>query len=341
MKRREFIAGLGGAAAWPLVTRAQQRTKPIIGVLDGLRLPALRREDAEVDTFYRGLAEVGFSESDITIDYRTTGGIPGRLSALIADMVRQRPAAIVAGNGNIAVALKAATRDIPIIFYAGIDPVEFGLVASLNRPGGNATGIMLLNIELAEKRLQLLHEAVPTTETIALLEGSAKAPWNQIETRNTQSAARTLGLRLLVFNLTDEVPQFRDVVPSDLFPSVAAAFTTLVEQRAGAVLMGSSLELLYRTDAILSHAARFALPTMCFDSFQARAGGLLSYGPDINGIRRQVGVYTGRILKGEKPGDLPVIQPTKFEFVINLKTAKALGLTIPTNLLVRADEVIE
>jgi putative ABC transport system substrate-binding protein len=206
----------------------------------------------------------------------------------------------------------------------------------------NLTGIITLYTELAEKRLQLLHEAVPTTETIALLVGgSANVSYNQIETRHTQSAARTLGLRLLVFNLTDKVPQSRDVVPSDLFPSVAAAFTTLVEQRAGAVLMSSGQGVISRTDEILSHAARFALPTMCFLSFQARAGGLLSYAPDTNGIGRQVGVYIGRILKGEKPGDLPVIQPTKFEFVINLKTAKALGLTIPTNLLVRADEVIE
>jgi putative tryptophan/tyrosine transport system substrate-binding protein len=156
-----------------------------------------------------------------------------------------------------------------------------------------------------------------------------------------KSAADTLGLRLLVFNLTDKVPQVRDVVPSDLFPSVAAAFTTLVEQRAGAVLLGSSQQVLYRTDAILSLAARFALPTMCFFSVQARAGGLLSYSPDFNGMGRQVGIYTGRILKGEKPGDLPVIRPTKFQFLINLKTANALGLTIPPNLLAVADEVIE
>jgi putative tryptophan/tyrosine transport system substrate-binding protein len=186
----------------------------------------------------------------------------------------------------------------------------------------------------------LLHEAVPTAETIALLVG-ADFPYNQEETRHAQSAARTLGLRLLVFNLTDKVPQFRDVVPSDLFPSVEAAFTTLVEQRAGAVLMGSSIELLFRTDAILSHAARFALPTMGGWSVQTRAGGLLSYAPDGRGGARQVGVYTGRILKGEKPGDLPVIRSNQFEFVINLKTAKALGLTIPTNLLVAADKVIE
>jgi putative tryptophan/tyrosine transport system substrate-binding protein len=313
-------------------------------VLDGLTSPfepPPRREDAAVDAFFRGLAEVGLLEGDITIDYhRTTGGVPGGLSALIADLVRQRPAAIIAYGAPLAVALKAATRDIPIIFTGGADPVELGLVASLNHPGGNVTGFAFPNTELVEKRLQLLHEAVPTAETIALLVGF-NGPYNQIEAMHAQSAASTLGLRLLVFNLTDKAPQFRDVAPSDLFPSVAAAFTTLVEQRAGAVLMGSSAELLYRTDAILSHAARFALPTMCTFSVQARAGGLLSYSPDGNWIFRQLGLYTGRILKGEKPGDLPVIQPTKFEFVINLKTAKALGLTIPTNLLVAADEVLE
>jgi putative tryptophan/tyrosine transport system substrate-binding protein len=318
---------------------SQQRTKPIIGMLTQLS-EAPRREETE--GFRRGLAEVGFLEGDITFDYRTTGGHPERVPALVADLVRQRPAAIFATFGPLAVALKAATRDIPIIFMAGSDPVELGLVASLNHPDGNLTGVITPATELAEKRLQLLHEAVPTTETIALLVGPADSPYNQIETRHAQSAARTLGLRLLVFNLTDKVPQFRDVVPSDLFPSVAAAFTTLVEQRAGAVLMGSSVELLFRTDAILSHAARFALPTMGFYSVQARAdGGLLSYSFAGSSIFRQLGQYTGRILKGEKPGDLPVILPTEFEFVINLKTAKALGLTIPTNLLVRADEVIE
>jgi putative tryptophan/tyrosine transport system substrate-binding protein len=345
MRRREFIAGLGSAAAWPLAGQAQQRTKPItIAWLDGLRLPPYmpppRREDAAAEAFWRGLAEVGFSESDITIDYRTADGRPPALSALVADLLRQRPAVILASYGPIAVALKAATRDIPIIFNAGFDPVEAGLVASLNRPGGNVTGVITPNTELAEKRLQLLHEAVPTAETIALLV-DVNAPYNQAETRHAQSAASTLGLRLLVFNLTDKVPQSRDVAPSDLFPSVAAAFTTLVEQRAGAVLMGSSVEVLFRTDAILSHAARFAPPIMGCWSVQARAGGLLSYAPDGSAGARQVGVYTGRILKGEKPGDLPVIQTNKFEFVINLKTANALGLTIPTNLLVRADEVIE
>jgi putative tryptophan/tyrosine transport system substrate-binding protein len=190
----------------------------------------------------------------------------------------------------------------------GIDPVELGLVASLNHPGGNLTGVITPASELAEKRLQLLHEAVPTTETIALLVGSANGPFNQVETRHAQSAASTLGLRLLVFNLTDKVPQSRDVVR--LFPSVAAAFTTPVGQRAGAVLLGSSVEVILRTDEILSHAARFALPTMSANSVQARAGGLLSYAPDFKGIGRQVGVYTGRILKGEKPGDLPVMRST-------------------------------
>jgi putative tryptophan/tyrosine transport system substrate-binding protein len=340
-KRREFIAGVGGAAAWPLAARAQQRTKPVIGMLDnrswdvsgptprlvlpGSAISHARDPFQDDDGFFRGLAEVGFlRDRDMTIDYRTTAGHPERLPALAADLVRQRPAAIIAFDGPIAVAARAATRDIPIIFFSGFDPVELGLVASLNRPGGNLTGVVLLNVELAEKRLQLLHEAVPTTETIAFLViGPADNSFNQVETGHMQSADRTLGLRLLVFNMT-WVQSSR----SDLF-SVAAAFTALVEQRAGAVLMSSSIALTYRTDEILSHAARFALPTMCFHSVSARAGGLLSYGPDLNETFRQVGAYTGRILKGEKPADLPVQQATKLELVINLQTAKALAEAIP------------
>jgi putative tryptophan/tyrosine transport system substrate-binding protein len=274
MKRRTFIAGLG-VAAWPLVARAQQRTKLTIAWLDGPRLPPYlppRRLDAVLEQLNRLLAEVGFSGSDITLDYRIADGRPPS-PALVADLVRQRPALILATYGDIALALKAATRDIPIVFFsAGFDPVEAGLVASLNHPGGNVTGGIHYSTYLAEKRLQLLHEAVPTTETIAFLVG-ANVMYNQIETMHAQSAASTLGLRLLVFNLTDKVPQLKDVAPSDLVPSVAAAFTTLVEQRAGAVLMGSSIEVLVRTDAILSHAARFALPTMFAESVQARAGG--------------------------------------------------------------------
>jgi putative tryptophan/tyrosine transport system substrate-binding protein len=323
MRRRDFIAGLG-ATAWPLFVRAQQQTKPIIGYLGPGGTP---RE--YFDGFRRGLAEVGFSEGrDVTVEYTSTDSHPERPSALAADLVRRRPAAIIAAPGTSALAAKAATGEIPIIFGVGDDPVELGLVASFNRPGGNLTGVASLASEIAEKRLELLRKAVPAAETIALLIGPPDVPYDQAETRYMQSAARTLGLRLLVFNITTDA-------------EVAAAFATLVEQQAGAILVGGSVIVDAKRDQILWHTARFALPTMFAYSDDARAGGLLSYSPDFIEIFRQIGVYTGRILKGEKPANLPVVQPTKFEFVINLKTAKALGLTIPPNLLALADEVIE
>ena len=208
----------------------------------------------------------------------------------------------------------------------GIDPIELGLVTSLNRPGGNLTGITPLSVELVEKRLELLHKAVPAAETIGLLVGDTL--FDQAEVRHAQSAARTLGLRLLVFNITTEA-------------EVTSAFATLVEQHAGAIIVGATVIEGAKRDQILSHAARFALPTMFAYSHHAEAGALLSYSPDFLDINRLMGTYTGRILKGEKPADLPVMQPTKFEFVINLKTAKALGLNLPPTLLAIADEVIE
>jgi putative tryptophan/tyrosine transport system substrate-binding protein len=324
MKRREFIAGLGSVAAWPLVARAQRQTKLTIAWLD-VRPGGPPRE--YVEGFRRGLAEIGFSEGrDVTVEYHSADGHFERLPALAADLVRRRPAAIIAATGLAASAAKAATQDIPIIFFAAADPV--GLVASLNRPGGNLTGVTELSDEIAEKRLELLHKAVPAAETIAFLGGPADAPLSQAETRQMQSAARTLGLRFLVFNVTAD-------------SEIAPAFITLVEHQAGAILMGGSAIAFGRRDQIVSLAARVALPTMFWSSLGAREGALLSYGPDTVETFRQAGVYTARILKGEKPADLPVIQPTKFEFVINLQTAKALGLTISPNLLALADEVIE
>jgi putative ABC transport system substrate-binding protein len=327
MRRREFIAGLAGTAGWPLLVSAQQQTKPVIGwvwVFPGAPPPEA------VEAFRRGLSEVGFSLGrDVTVEYLTAGGGPEQLAALVADLVRRRPAVIFAGTGGVALAFKAATRDIPIIFSTGVDAVELGLVASLNHPGGNLTGVTYPLAEIAEKRLDLLHQAVPAVETIALLVDGAVGRFIQAETRLTQSAARTLGLRLLVFNVTTDA-------------EIAAAFATLVEQQAGAVLIGGfGIILINKHDQILSHAARFALPTMFAVSNSARAGGLLSYGTEFIELTRQIGVYAGRILKGEKPADLPVQFPTKFEFVINLKTAKALGLTIPPTLVAIADEVIE
>ncbi len=315
-----------GAARSPLLVRAQQQTKPTIGWLDVWPWGPLP-EFAE--GLRQGLAEVGFSEGrDVTVEYRTADGHPERLSALAADMVRRRPAAILAPQGITALAAKAATPDIPIIFIAGNDPIELGLVASLNRPGGNLTGLANLGAEIAEKRLELLHKAVPAIETIAMLVGPADSPYNQAETRQTQSAASALGLRLLVYNVTADT-------------EITPVFATLVEHQAGAILVGGDVTLAAKLDQILSQAARFALPTMSTHSSIVRAGGLLSYAADNSDVFRQMGAYVGRILKGEKPADLPVVQPTKFEFAINLKTAKALGLTIPRTLLVAADEVIE
>jgi putative tryptophan/tyrosine transport system substrate-binding protein len=281
MRRREFIAGMS-AAAWPLVARGQQQTKPTIGVLDG-QLGGPSREWAE--GFRRGLAEVGFLVGrDVTVEYYLADGHPERLSALAADLVRRRPAAIVARAGFAALEAKAATRHIPIIFGTDSDPVELGLVASLNRPGGNLTGVTSLSDGVAEKRLELLHKAVPAVETIALLAGPGDVPLDQAETPSMQSAARTLGLRLLVFNVTTDT-------------EIAPVFATLVEHQVGAILVGGSVIVNAKRDQILSLAARFALPTMSISSGGARAGALLSYGTDISELPRQMGAYTGRILK--------------------------------------------
>jgi len=317
LRRREFIVALGGAAARSFTALAQQ-TKPTIGWLTG----ALPPRDF-IDAFRRGLAEIGFLEGrDVIVEYHTTDGHPERLPGLAADLVLQKVAVIFAETTASAVAAKTATRAIPVVFEMGGDPVELGLVASLSRPGGNLTGVVSLGAEIAAKR-----QSVPATESIAMLVGPAD-PYTQAETANVQSAARTLGLRLLLFNATTE-------------SEIAAAFATLVEQRAGAVLLTAHTQLVPRMGQIVSLAARHALPTMFPRSSEAREGGLSSYGPVLNDNFRLAGAYTGRILKGEKPADLPVQLATRFEFAINLKTARAIRLEIPPLLLALADEVIE
>jgi putative tryptophan/tyrosine transport system substrate-binding protein len=327
MRRRDFIVGLGSAATWPMVARAQQQTKPtVIWLTLG---PGLPSTGAIVEAFRRGLAQVGFSEGrDVTIEYRTAEGHLERLPALAADVVSRRPTAIFAVTGPSASAAKAATQTIPVIFAVAADPVEQGLVASLNHPGGNLTGFATLNSDISTKRLELLHKAQPATQSIAFLTGPADIPNSQVEARLMQSAARTLGLRLQVINVTPDV-------------EIAPVFATLVEQHIGAIVAGSSVIVGAKRDQILTLAARYGLPTMFSFSLDARAGGLFSYATDVGELVRQAGVYTGRILKGEKPADLPVVQPTKFEFVINLRTAKALGFQIPADVLALADEVIE
>ena len=325
MRRRTFIAGLGSAAAWPLAVRAQQVAVPTIGWLDS-QSPEAARES--VAAFQQGLAETGYIEGgNVSVEYRWAENHDDRLPALAADLVRRRVAVIIALGTPSALAAKAAIQAIPIVFRVGTDPVEIGLVASFNRPAGNLTGIANLATNIVSKRLALLHELLPAV-MFATLVNPANPRFAQIETRDLQAAAGVLGLRMLVLN---------GGTPSDIAP----AFATLVERQAGALLISSDASFIAARDQITSLAARYAIPTMFVDRTFAAAGGLLSYGANLSDVNRQVGLYAGRILKGEKPADLPVVQPTKFELVINLKTAKALGLTIPETLLATADEVIQ
>jgi putative ABC transport system substrate-binding protein len=327
MKRRTFIAGLGSTAAWPMVARAQQQAIPVIGFLS----PQSADDDykSRAVPFLQGLKETGYVEGqNVGIEYRWAESQYDRLPALATDLVRRRVAVIVAAGGiDPALAAKAATMTIPIVFAIGGDPVAAGLVASLNRPGANVTGITNLSGELAPKRLQLLREVIPSAAVFGVLV-DPDFPATQSTIAELQAAARTLGLQLIIANARTD---------GDLEP----AFATFSQQHVGAVLVGNSTLYPRRTGQLAALAARHALPAICpFREF-ALAGDLMSYGGSIGYTYRQAGIYTGRILKGEKPADLPVEQATKLELVINLKTAKALGLTIPETLLATADEVIQ
>jgi putative ABC transport system substrate-binding protein len=327
VRRREFIAGLGGATASsalrPLSVRAQQRAIPTIGWLDNRPPESVPGEFG--DGFRQGLAQIGFVEGrNVAIEYRSSLPQSGRLPALAADLVSWNVAVIVA-IGSAAQAAKAATRTIPIVFAAAIDPVETGLVASLNRPGGNLTGFTFLVAEIAGKRLDLLHKLVPAVHVVGMLTGSRGI---QAEIRDAQSAADSLGLRLLL-------------LPGVTDSEIAAAFQTLVAEQAGALMISGNGPLLAKTGQIIALAARHAIPAFYIDSAAVRAGGFASYGPVLSESMRQVGVYAGRILKGDKPADLPLVQQTRFEFAINLKTAKALGLEVPPMVSVLADKIIE
>jgi putative ABC transport system substrate-binding protein len=326
MKRREFITLLGVAAACPLVARAQQPTMPVIGYLEAGSLETTRENVAAVR---RGLSDTGYVEGrNLGIEYRWADDHLERLPALADDLVRRQVAAIVVTTTPAVLAAKAATKSISIVFSMGADPVETGLVASLNRPGGNITGIYNLNTTVGSKRLELLHELVPAAGSIAFLVNPTNAVLAETQTRELQIAARTLGVRLLVLSASD---------PSEF----DAGFATLVVERAGGLLVSSDALFSNRLDQLIALAVRHRLPTMYARRDATAAGGLMSYGPDYFDALRQVGVYTGRILKGDKPADLPVQQATKFELIINLKTAKTPGLTMPLPLLGRADEVIE
>jgi putative ABC transport system substrate-binding protein len=327
MKRREFITLFGTAAAWPLGARAQQVAMPVIGLLGSASADVWA---GRLRAFRQGLSETGYFEGrNVAIEYRWAEGQNDRLPALAADLVRRQVTVIVApGSTPAALAAQAATSTIPIVFWVGGNPVELGLVGTLNRPGGNLTGVTTLNTELEPKRLELLHELVPTASIIALLVNPTSPILAEFTTKDLHSAARTRGLELLVLNASTE-------------RECDTVFANLRQLRVGGLVIASDAFFSSRLEQLGALAIRYAVPAVYQFREFAVAGGLMTYGSSLTDPFRQAGTYTGRVLKGEKPADLPVQQVTKIELIINLKTAKALGLTIPLPLLGRADEVIE
>jgi ABC-type uncharacterized transport system substrate-binding protein len=325
VRRREFMTLLGSAAAaWPIAARAQQHAMPVVGFLrstssiDSTRL---------VTAFRQGLKEADFVDGqNVAIEYRWAENQRDRLPALVTDLIRRR-AAVIVGNTASALAAKAATTTVPIVFASGSDPVHDGLVASLNRPGGNVTGVVFFGSVLGAKRLELLRQLVPTETTIAMLV-YPNSPDTEAERRDVQAAAQAMGQRIIIL----DVSSVRDI---------EAAFATFVQRRAGALLVGGGPFFNSHRERVVALVARHGLPASYANREAALAGGLMSYASSQPDAYREVGIYTGRILKGEKAADLPVMRSSKFEFVINAKTAKELGLDVPDRLLALADEVIE
>ncbi|MGA7535201.1 MAG: ABC transporter substrate-binding protein [Pseudolabrys sp.] len=328
MRRREFIKVIAGsAAAWPLAARAQQPLMPVVGFLNAASAEGYTRQ---LTAFLKGLGEAGYVDGrNVTIEYRWADGRSDRLPVMVADLVQRQVAVIAATSTPAALAAKASTTTVPIVFETGADPVRLGLVANLNRPGGNITGVTQLSQEVAPKRLQMLHELLPMATSIALLINPSEPTAAETQSRDVLSAARNLGLELHVLNASSE---------SDL----DGVFAEVTKMRVGGLVIGGSPFFTSRTKQLGALALRHAVPTVYSYREFAMAGGLLSYGADIADAYHLVGNYTGRILKGDKPGDLPIQQATtKVEMYINLKTAKALGVSIPNTLIGRADEVIE
>jgi putative tryptophan/tyrosine transport system substrate-binding protein len=325
VNRREFITLLGGAAAaWPVAARAQQPAMPVIGFL---RSTSLAFSVPMVAAFRQGLTAAGFNEGqNVAIEYRFADNQLGRLPGLVAELI-SLPVAVIVANVNAALAAKAATTAVPIVFATGSDPIVDGLVASLNRPGGNVTGVSFVSGLLGAKRLDMLRQLVPAAATMAMLVGTDTLE-ARIERRDVELAAQALGQQLIIAPVSSE-------------GEFDGAFTSIVGRGAKALLVGTGPFLTSNRERIVGLAARHAIPAVYAVREFVVVGGLMSYGASIAEAYRQAGIYAGRVLKGEKPADLPVMQSTKFELVINLKTAKALGLDVPTTLLARADEVIE